>query len=245
MRRRSHHAATLCAPIACAALCSAAAAGDLNAIQTLTQSEFRRLSEDIGAAVSYKALIPAEPLGVTGFDLGVGINGTRLKHRALWERAAGGDDVPGTLPVAALRLHKGLPFDIDVGAVISGVPDSNVRYYGGELRWAVLPGDAVTPAVAVRAALTRINGVDQLKLKTESLDVSVSKGFALLTPYAGIGQVWVSSTPQGVPLLGRESFTQSKVFAGLNVNFVGTNVVFEVDVTGGTTTYGAKLGFRF
>jgi hypothetical protein len=228
-----------------AACCTSSLAADIDSLQQLTQSEFRQLSADLGAALSYKALIPAEPLGITGFDLGVAVTGTRLNHAELWRRASGGDSVPGTLPVPSLRLHKGLPFNIDVGAAFSAVPGSNLRYFGGELRWAILPGDTVTPAVAVRGALTRLSGVDQLDFDTRSLDVSVSKGFAMFTPYAGIGQVWVKSSPNGVPLLRGESFTQSKVYGGLNFNLAGGNLALEIDSTGGTTTYGAKLGFRF
>jgi hypothetical protein len=220
-------------------------AADINSIQTLSQSEFRLLSEDLGAALSYKGLIPAEPLGITGFDLGLAVTGTRLKHTDLWRRASGGDSVPGTLPVPTLRLTKGLPLDIDIGAAFSAVPGTNLRYYGGELRWAFLPGGALTPAVAVRGALTRLTGVDQLDFDTRSLDVSVSKGLAMFTPYAGIGQVWVKSSPNGVPLLRGESFTQSKVFAGLNFNLAGGNLAIEVDNTGSTTSFGAKIGFRF
>jgi hypothetical protein len=220
-------------------------AGDLESIQTLSQGEFRQLSEDLGAALSYKGLVPAEALGITGFDLGLAVTGTQLEHTDVWRRASNGDSVPATLPVPTLRLVKGLPLNIDVGVAFSTVPGTNLRYIGGELRWAILPGGTATPAVAVRGALTRLSGVDQLDFDTRSLDLSVSKGFAMFTPYAGIGQVWVKSTPNGVPLLREESFSQSKVFAGLNFNLAGGNLAFEVDRTGDASSFGAKLGFRF
>ncbi len=228
-----------------AAFCAPLAAADLDTIQLLSQTEFRQLSEDLGAALSYKPLIPAEPLGITGFDLGIAVTGTQLRHRDVWRRAAGGDSVPGTLPVPTLRLHKGLPLNIDIGASFATVPGSNIRYYGGELRWAILPGGTVTPAVAVRGAFTKLTGVDQLGFDTRSLDVSVSKGFAMFTPYAGIGNVWVSSSPSGVPLLRGEDFTQTKVYGGLNFNLAGGNLALEIDNTGSTASFGAKLGFRF
>ena len=46
-------------------------AGDLSTVDRLTQTQFRLMSEDLGAALSFKPLVPAEPLGTTGFDLGV------------------------------------------------------------------------------------------------------------------------------------------------------------------------------
>ncbi len=230
--------------IAACAAPLAAQADDIDSLQLLTQHEFRLLSEDLGAALSYKALVPAEPLGITGFDLGFGITGTSLKHDDLLSKAGSGADVSGTLPVPTVRFQKGLPLDIDIGVMYSAVPSSNIRLYGGELRWAFMPGNTLMPAVAVRASTTRLSGVDQLDLSTTGLDVSISKGFAMLTPYGGVGQVWTRATPKGVPTLTRESFTQTKVFAGVNVN-LGVNLAFEVDNTGGVTSYGVKLGARF
>ncbi len=230
---------------AAAAFCAPLYAADLETIQLLSQSQFRQLSEDLGAALSYKPLIPAEPLGITGFDFGVAVTGTSLRHRDVWQRAAGGNSVPGTLPMPMLRIAKGLPLNIDVGVAFATAPDTNVRYYGGELRWAFIPGGTITPAVALRGAYTKLTGVDQLDFDTRSLDVSVSKGFAMFTPYAGVGSVWANSSPSGVPLLRGESFNQAKVFGGLNFNLAGGNLALEIDNTGGTTSFGAKLGFRF
>lgn len=234
--------------LAAAALIAAAApafAADINSIQLLSQNEFRLLSEDLGAALSFKPLIPSEALGITGFDLGVAVTGTKLKNDAILKKASSGGDVPSVLPVPTLRLHKGLPLNLDVGVAFSQVPGTNIRYTGGELRWAILPGSTLTPAVAIRGTLTRLTGVDQLDFDTKSLDISISKGFANITPYGGIGQVWIKSTPKGVPGLRGEDFTQTKVFGGVNVNFGLANLAFEADSTGGTTTVGAKLGFRF
>lgn len=234
--------------LAAAALIAAAApafAADINSIQLLSQNEFRLLSEDLGAALSFKPLIPSEALGITGFDLGVAVTGTKLKNDAILKKASSGSDVPSVLPVPTLRLHKGLPLNLDVGVAFSQVPGTNIRYTGGELRWAILPGSTLTPAVAIRGTLTRLTGVDQLDFDTKSLDISISKGFANITPYGGIGQVWIKSTPKGVPGLRGEDFTQTKVFGGVNVNFGLANLAFEADSTGGTATVGAKLGFRF
>jgi hypothetical protein len=81
------------------------------------------------------------------------------------------------------------------------------------------------------------------------VDLSISKGFALFTPYGGIGKVWADSTPKDLPAnpnnLMKESLSLNKYFIGLNMNFVFVNVAIEGDKTGDATTYGAKLGFRF
>src|SRR5712691_2786991 len=197
-------------------------AGDLNQIQALSQAQFRALSEDLGAALSYKPLTPTTPLGITGFDLGIAATVTK-------------------------RLNKGLPFDIDVGLMYSSVPGTNIRLVGGELRYAIVSGGAAMPAIGIRGSYTKLSGVDQLDFDTKGLDLSISKGFLMFTPYAGVGKVWVASTPKSIPTSTptKESLSLNKVYVGINMNFGLTNLAFEGDRTGQATSYGAKLGFRF
>jgi hypothetical protein len=125
------------------------------------------------------------------------------------------------------------------------VPSTNIKLFGGELRYAILEGGVATPAVGVRAAFTKMTGVDQLDFNSKSLDISISKGFAMFTPYAGAGQVWNDSKPNGVPLLSDYTFRQTKYFVGGNLNFGLVNLALEYDKTGIDKSYSAKIGFRF
>ncbi len=225
----------------------ALAASNITTLQGVSQADFRNLSEDLGAALSYKAVTPAAPLGITGFDMGVEVTQTSMaKSAALWNQITGGSS--GTvnyLYVPKLVIAKGLPFGIDIGGFYSRIPTTNISLYGVELRYAILPGSVATPAVAIRGAMTKLNGVSVLSLDTKSIDLSISKGFAMLTPYAGIGEVWTNSTPNGVPNLSGESFGQNKLFLGANLNLMVTNLAVEFDKTGASRSLSAKLGFRF
>lgn len=208
------------------------------------QANFRALSEDFGAALSYKPLTPPASLGITGFDIGIETTYTPLKNsEAILTTLTGGTSIPG-LVVPKLHVYKGLPLNIDIGGFYSAVPGTNIQLYGAELRYGILPGSMVLPAVGVRAAFTKLNGVDQLALDTKSLDISISKGFAIFTPYAGIGQVMVNSSTD-VPGFSSESFNQTKYFVGANLNFGLSNLALEWDQTGGIESYGAKIGFRW
>lgn len=242
MRRRL--AAHLFTAMLCTAATGAAHAADFNFIGTLTQAEFRALSEDIGAAVSYKGMIPSEGLGITGFDLGLSVGATEVSNRATLIKAAGGADVPKAVPLAGVRVVKGLPFDIDIGGVYMTLPKTNVRAAGGELRWAFIGGNAALPAVALRASLMNLSGVDQLKMRTTGVDLSISKGILFLTPYAGVGRVQIDSKAPGTTL-AREKFQKDKVFAGVNIAFVPMALVIEADKTGEATSYGLKLAVRW
>lgn len=218
-------------------------AQEIDQLQQAAQAEFRLLSEDLGASLSYHAQIPSEPLGLTGFDIGVGVTATRLEHSGIWQKVTS-DDAETTLYVPTLRLHKGLPAGFDIGLTYASIPGSNIRYTGGELRYAILEGSAASPAIAVRGSLTKLSGVDQLSFETRGLDLSISKGLAFLTPYAGIGRVWVESTPH-VGGLQKEEFSLTKVFVGLGMNFAVLNLNLQADRTGDASSYSVKLGWRF
>lgn len=224
-----------------AASAPALAANNFNQLGTLTQSEFAGLADDFTAAASYKAVAPAEAQGVTGFDLGLEFTSTRLQHADVWKKA--GADI-SQLPLAKVHVRKGLPFNFDVGASLTTVPSTDIKLWGAEVQYAILPGGVAQPAVSLRGAYTRLSGISQLDLNTKSIELSVSKGFLMLTPYAGVGQVWSDVTPN-VSTLQKESTSAGKVFGGVNINFGFANVALEIDRTGKNESYSAKFGFRF
>lgn len=195
--------------------------------QILPQSSFKDLSKEAGAAISYRNLAPAAPLGLLGFDAGVELSAIDIKKESdYWKKAFGGDP-PSYLFLPKLRARKGLPFGIDVGAMYSYVPDSNIKLYGVEVSKAILDGTLATPAVGVRATYTKLAGVNDLGLQTAGIDASISKGILILTPYAGAGMVWVNSRPTGdlqkfATAAGKplttENIYQPRVFAGLKIS---------------------------
>ena len=62
-----------------------AVAGDINNIGGLTQDQFHRFTQDLGSALSYKPLAPAEPLGPLGFDIGVAGTDTKVKNQDVFQ----------------------------------------------------------------------------------------------------------------------------------------------------------------
>jgi hypothetical protein len=216
---------------------------DINRLQNIGQSDFRLLSEDVGAALSYHPQTPTEPLGVTGFDLGVSLTMSKVANKDALSRGVSGS-VPSYLPVPTLRANKGLPLGIDVGLMYSKVPGSDISLWGGEARWAFIQGGIAAPAVGVRGTYTKLTGVDQLDLTTKGLDLSASKGFAMLTPYIGVGRTWINSSPH-VANLSKEEFALNKFFVGAGFKLLLFNMNAEVDRTGPSTAYSLKAGIRF
>jgi hypothetical protein len=227
---------------------SAASAASITGLDQLSVAEFKLLSEDFGAALSDKPLAPAEPLNLFGFDISAMASSTDIsKSSAALNKASFGSIQTSTMIVPKLYAAVGLPFGIDVAAFVSSVPSSNVTLTGAELKVALLKGGTVSPSIAIRGAMTRMSGVDQLDFNTKSLDISISKGILMFTPYAGVGQVWVNSKASVAGTDGAldESFTQGKVFVGANMNLLFFNFALEADKTGGISTTSLKAGFRF
>jgi len=198
-------------------------AADIN-FTTITQDDFKTFSKEAGAALGYRNMAPAEPLGITGFDIGAEMSAVSIDKKSAHWNSAFGNDAPSYLAIPKIRVRKGLPFGIDVGAMYSYVPNSNIKLYGAELSKSILEGTAATPALGVRATYTKLSGVNDLSLQTYGVDASVSKGFLFITPYAGAGMLLINSEAKGdlkaqvVPTtLKSESTTVPRVFGGLKI----------------------------
>ncbi|MBF0470338.1 MAG: hypothetical protein HQL48_03070 [Gammaproteobacteria bacterium] len=206
------------------------------------QDDFLKLSEDLGAALSYKALAPVEPLGSLGFDIGIEMSSSAVANSDVWKKVTG-EDI-SNLPVPRVHLHKGLPLNVDIAASYATIPASDITLFAWELRYAFMEGNIALPAVAIRYTQSNLSGVEQLSFSTRGVELGISKGFAMATPYAGVGQIWVDSGAS-IAALKDESFSMRKLFVGLNFNLGLMNLAVEGDKTGEVTSYGGKISFRF
>jgi hypothetical protein len=231
---------------------------DINFVKGVTQGGFKSLTHELGSALSYKNVAPAEPLGITGFDIGVEAEAVNISKESDYWRSATGNNAPSVYLIPKLRVRKGLPFGIDVGAMYSYVPDSNIQLLGAEVSKAILEGSAATPALGVRATYTRLINVGSLDFQTVGIDASVSKGFLFITPYAGAGAVWIDNTPKGrlatdptfIAVNGgapikEEKIWQERFFGGVKVSPLPFfNVTGEVEFSG-RMTYSLKAAIGF
>jgi len=202
-------------------------AADISFTRAISQDDFKNLSKEAGAALGYRNMAPAAPLGITGFDIGAEVTAVSIDNNDSYWKSAFRDDAPSYLVIPKIRARKGLPFGIDVGAMYSYVPSSNIKLYGAELSKSILDGSMATPAVGVRATYTKLAGVNDLSLQTYGVDASISKGFLFITPYAGAGMMWINSEAKGdlktITLsdsginLKKETISVPRVFGGLKI----------------------------
>lgn len=224
------------------ALSLPAMAGEFPSLGSLGQDQFRQLSEDLGAAFSYKGVTPATPLGATGFDIGLEVSATDVRNSDLFRLAGNGS--PDYISVPKFHVYKGLPYGIDIGAFIGTSSGVSATVYGLDARYAVLDDGVATPAVALRLSGTRTSDMGGLAISTVAGDLMVSKRLTIATPYLGAGLVRTSADAKGLGF-AQEDFTKGRFVAGLNVNFALVNLAVEAEKTGSNTTLSAKAGWRF
>lgn len=220
-----------------------AALSDIALGAGLGQTTFNNVVEDMGMIVAYNPVAPAEPYGITGFDAGVAMTFFKIDTTE-WVDVMPG--APSTIPVPKMMVRKGLPMNIDVGASYVKVPSTNITIIGGEVRYAILDGGMATPAVSVSGHLSRLSGVDDLDISTYGVDIGVSKGFLMFTPYAGVGLVNVKgSENSALVTLADHSATLQRSYVGLKFGFLPfVNLVAQVDF-GAMTSYTARLNIGF
>jgi hypothetical protein len=215
---------------------------DFGSVGSLAQDEFHRLAQDLGAALAYKGVTPATPLGITGFDIGLEATDTRMENSSLFSRAGAGSRAHLVIP--KLHIYKGLPGGIDIGAFVAGATQVSATVFGADLRYALIGDSLATPALAVRLSGSKATGLGDLRMSTVALDVMLSKSFTAFTPYIGAGAVRIQADARGTGL-AEERINASRVFGGLNVNLIAVNFAVEVEKMGPNTSLSAKAGWRF
>jgi hypothetical protein len=224
---------------------------DITLPPTFTQDDFKGLSRDVGLAISYMPLATAEPLGFPGFDIGIEATSVSIDNNtSYWKQisnAPGNDDVPSSLILPKLHVQVGLPIiSIDLGLVYGQAPSTDIKYVGYEVKWSILKGGVATPAIAVRGAYTKLSGISDIDINTTSADVEISKGFAMFTPYAGYGMVWIDSKENSPAVtLQDESLSESKWYLGCKLTFFPLlNLVAEADFAK-VNAYSLRLNLHF
>lgn len=230
------------ATMALSAITFGAQADDFDFEFGVNDDDFKTVMEDLGAALSYKNLNPAEPLGIVGFDVSLMANYSETSGKDVWERATG-EDIDAVISIGA-KVSKGLPLDFTISAFGSYQPELETEVLGAALSYASSEGGIIAPAIAVTAAATIMSGTDDLSLQTYSLDLGISKGFTILTPYGGVGYVHTTGETNNLPFNKEHDDGELKYYAGLRIA-AGIEIVAEVDTVGDKSGFSIRGGVGF
>lgn len=206
------------------------------------QTDFRSVAEDLAATFNSKSLSPAEPGGITGFAIGAFATYVPTDSAGAWRRLVGSN--VDEVALVGVIAQKGLPFGIDVGASYGGVPGTDARVAAGELRYALLEGSVVSPAIGLRGSYSTLSGIDDIDYDSYGMDLSISKGFGPLTPYGGVGYVWSRFEADSRFGLDDEDVQETRVFVGLRLSAL-IGITPEYERVGDRDAFNLRFGIAF
>ena len=171
---------------------------------------FSKLVAQMGAAIAPTAAYSARTTGFGGYKIGIqGAYTTIDSDAPYWKTGTQGpvdkstnqsstvnQDPDSMLQFYSVRLAKGFPFGLEVGASFGHLVNTSMVAGGGDLRLSLLEGFrsnsalGFLPDVAVAGGVRTITGTSQLKLTIASFDAMVSKPFPIagtlvFQPHAG------------------------------------------------------------
>lgn len=174
----------------------------------------------------------AAPLGITGFRVYVEASADQdFQDEPFFATTVDGDLPLDTLSIARVGVRKGLPGGLDLGASWGQAVDGDLELISGELSWAILDGGAVSPALALRLTGTRTVGGGAYDLDLYGAELELSKGFVLLTPFAGAGYYHGEGTLDRGALGPSFDADDDRgfVYAGVTLNLLLPKITFEVE----------------
>ena len=160
-------------------------AGSFTLDPRFTHDDFASMTEALADVLTFPNLATATPTGVAGFEVMAAAGGPQVDTGSnWWHLAPHANTVGGVLVGQRIILRKGLPYRLDVGAQFGNVMGE--KFWGGEVRWALMEGGVVSPGASVRAAYSRLQNAP-VDVEVAEAQIVASKGFAIVSPYAALG----------------------------------------------------------
>jgi hypothetical protein len=224
------------------------AQSDISFDPTITQEEFSTFSRLVAQGIYATPVEPARARGLLGFDIGIAATAMPVDtESSYWQKAVPDDfSVSNYVAVPRIVVSKGLSF-ATISASYSKVQDTDIKVLGGSIDVPIINGGLVKPTLALRGSYAKLDGVDELDLKTYGVELFLSKGFGPLTPYAAIGQARSDSkgridlTPTNTITMSDESSSR-RITVGLKLSLLIPKIVVEA-TQGEERSYAAKISF--
>jgi hypothetical protein len=224
---------------------------DIVIVPSITQEEFTAFSRLFAQGIYATPVEPARARGLLGFDIGVAVNAVPVDTNAsYWTNAVGNDfTVSDHLAIPRITASKGISV-ATISATYAKVPDSDISMIGGSVDIPLLSGGIVSPALAIRAAYSQLQGVERYDLKTYGVEIFLSKGFGPVTPYIAAGQMKLDAegivtltdpTAAPVPNLTDDS-SMNRFTVGVRLSLFIPKLVIEA-TQAEERSYAAKISF--
>ncbi|MCF7972937.1 MAG: hypothetical protein K9N55_03895 [Phycisphaerae bacterium] len=212
-----------------------------------TQADFDNFIADLGTATHFTPMAPAKTLGIIGLDFCLETVVADVGSKPSWQYMVEDNDTFSYLTMGRFHVQKGLPFKTDIGAMVLAVPNSNIQAWGVELKHGIIKEGLVLPSLTVRGSYTQLEGVDDIGLKTYSLDLLLSKDFLMVTPYGGVSALRIEGRDESQLATGFQEAKEdvTRAIAGLQISPFPLCIISAEASFGRVPMYGIKIGMGF
>ncbi|MCB9793461.1 MAG: hypothetical protein H6741_12130 [Alphaproteobacteria bacterium] len=188
---------------------------------TENTADYETVIRELGVAIANKPIMPAETLGVNGFEVGmsstIAFTSTQepeYGEPGPWGAVQSNEDPTPALVIPRIEVRKGLPGSIDVGGQLGWVALSRQSVFGGYGRFAPLEGYRQAPDVSFQLGYTGYVGNDQLEMGVMDFSTTISYNLAFgrykdvntasFSPFIGFGRLYMHAEPRLDPDLQDE-----------------------------------------
>ena len=201
----------------------------------LTKAEFAEFTAEVGSVLRFRQLGDTTTLAKGDVDVSVQF-GNMPTAEYLGRSIAS--------PRIVARFGAG--DRVDIGAWGGFEPDANYGLAGVDTKIALLrQGPARPVSVSIRPSITSLIGPSEVWVGNASIDVSVSRAFGALSPYAGLATSASMAIERSEDVDLKPAFADgSLAYAGLSYRWRAFVVSAEVE-KGTRVSYAFRMGTRF
>jgi hypothetical protein len=219
--------------LAAAIVPASASAQDFNVRPGYTQEQLASLADEVGADLRFRQLGDTTTLGRGIVDIGVQLAETRI------------DDSQGAWNHTRVVARFGVHDRVDVGAWGGFNPHSDYGIAGVDTKILLVREGRSPVSLSVRPSLTSLVGPSEVWVGTTSVDLTVSRAFGAVSPYAGVAARSSIAFERSADIdLDPADAEGTASYAGVAYRWRSLSLAGEVE-KGETVSVGFRIGTRF
>lgn len=221
---------------------------------SLTQSEWNTFAKDVGSLLYFRPTGGAKPLGKGVFDvaLELGLTAPLKDYNGSWNNTFSHPTADHWLTGANHRLELpvlvvrgGVTDSIDAGVVFAQNVEANYGWAGVDAKYPFYHNPDERLYVATRISAVALTGVADFDYYQGAVDLLVSKGLWLFTPYVGIAGIFSTANEETDKVdLNRVNSVTAEAVVGTQFNWKYLSVAAEADFAR-INIYMIKIGAMF
>lgn len=139
---------------------------------------YSALMSEMALILGSKMVGPGQSLGALGMEAALEMSFVQTNSTAdYWKNSVA--KPASTVATTQMRVRKGLPYAMQVGAVLTHLIDSNLWAIGAELNMSLVDGYVSVPDLCLRTSVQSVLGHSDISMLIVGADLVLSKSFGV------------------------------------------------------------------